>query len=481
MTIPCLPNRLKNSQVQQSPVLTNEPHAFELTWRNYLPSFSQFCCCLNRRGNIRLSDDDDLLIVPPYYNDQTLYRGEEIQTYLINPRDSEFDSILSEQSNGISAQQFLSRNPFGYQQHQQPLTKKKKKKKVLANSNSFHKKNRRGIYYSDYQQQQHQYNNSSSTETDTLVTVDDIDEENVLGSSVYYHNENNDAEFLPDDLIARLIPQQKSKVPTDTYAQSDQHGTLQGTIVEETHMGAQFSSTYDHLSTFRSIPDLTYTDDDTIVTGPSSTSHDVATAPIVNPSANNGNSKRTSFISIEAAQLLLSDKLDDLTEKLTFIKKNIMQIPTQSKKRQQHQNGQKGNIDEEEDEEFDRTTLYTLHRHDKSETESIISEVLDTYANTDNQMPIQSDETIHIAADRPPNPAPTDNILASSLFDQRNAPMTTSDNLIGNLQNYTAGEQFRTVDSGRPIHQSTTVGDIDDEEGISVKTVLNMGRKWFGV
>ncbi|KAI9251709.1 hypothetical protein BY458DRAFT_523556 [Sporodiniella umbellata] len=54
-----LPNN-NNSQSQ-------EPHAFDLTWKNYLPSVSQFYCCL--RPPIRLEDDEDTLIEPLYYND----------------------------------------------------------------------------------------------------------------------------------------------------------------------------------------------------------------------------------------------------------------------------------------------------------------------------------------------------------------------------------------------------------------------------
>lgn len=62
-------------------------------------------------------------------------------------------------------------------------------------------------------------------------------------------------------------------------------------------------------------------------------------------------SSQQPLVSVEAAQTLLSNKLDDLTEKLTFIKNNIIQIrPT---------------TEEDDDENYDKTTLHTIHREDQ--------------------------------------------------------------------------------------------------------------------
>lgn len=66
------------------------------------------------------------------------------------------------------------------------------------------------------------------------------------------------------------------------------------------------------------------------------------------------------LVSVEAAQELLSDRLDDLTEKLAFIKNNITQIRPQS----QQENNQR---DLQNEDEFDRTTLHTLHHEDSEE------------------------------------------------------------------------------------------------------------------
>lgn len=70
--------------------------------------------------------------------------------------------------------------------------------------------------------------------------------------------------------------------------------------------------------------------------------------------------KTKSLVSVEAAQALLSDRLDDLTEKLAFIKNNITQIRPQP----QQENNQRGAQNEDE---FDRTTLHTLHHEDLEE------------------------------------------------------------------------------------------------------------------
>lgn len=66
------------------------------------------------------------------------------------------------------------------------------------------------------------------------------------------------------------------------------------------------------------------------------------------------------LVSVEAAQALLSDKLDDLTEKLAFIKNNIIHIRPQSSQPE-------ANSTQDADEECDRTTLHTLHHEDSRE------------------------------------------------------------------------------------------------------------------
>ncbi|KAI9272017.1 hypothetical protein BY458DRAFT_509236 [Sporodiniella umbellata] len=64
----------------------NEPHAFELTWKNYLPSTSQLACCFQRQS-IQLEDDDCEIQGAAIYNDYWLYKQEALHTYLNNSRD----------------------------------------------------------------------------------------------------------------------------------------------------------------------------------------------------------------------------------------------------------------------------------------------------------------------------------------------------------------------------------------------------------
>lgn len=154
--------------------IDDEPHAFDLTWRNYLPSVSQFCCCFQKQA-IRL-DDDDPLIEPIYYNDHTLYRGEALQNYLNNPRDWEFESVLSQND----LPQFVTRNPFG--------TSKKKTAK---------KKKR--------QQRQER----------PVVMETDLEDGDIHGYDIQEGIE--DAEFLADDQIAHLAYNRHSKVTLHSF------------------------------------------------------------------------------------------------------------------------------------------------------------------------------------------------------------------------------------------------------------------------
>ncbi|KAI9007933.1 hypothetical protein CLU79DRAFT_533188 [Phycomyces nitens] len=101
----------------------DELNAFDLTWRNYLPSMTQLCPCLAifpRRG-IQLDDYDDDAgnLGPQYYNDHSIYQGQTIQGYLRNSRDREFESVLEGGgedgifSGGDYMPSFVTRNPFG--------------------------------------------------------------------------------------------------------------------------------------------------------------------------------------------------------------------------------------------------------------------------------------------------------------------------------------------------------------------------------
>ncbi|KAI8075562.1 hypothetical protein BDF21DRAFT_423173 [Thamnidium elegans] len=287
MVIPCLPNKKEPRQQVSS---DDELHAFDLTWRNYLPSVSQFCCCVQRAGVIRLDDEDPLLIEPAYYNDHTLYRGEALQNYLDNPRDWEFESVLGQND----LPHFVTRNPFGTQSIKKKKKKSKKQKK----------------------------------REQPVVMETDMEEGDIMGYDVDNHQE--DAEFLGDDQIANLAYNRHSSQLMDQYGEELYYQNIQGPIIQEMQAPPRefyAAKTMPHID-FEQENDQDYEER---IVGPSS-SH------MIKPQA-----------SVDAAQALLSDRLDDLTEKLSFIKNNIIHMkPTQ----------------EDDD---DTTTLHTLNNQDNQD------------------------------------------------------------------------------------------------------------------
>ncbi|KAG0171453.1 hypothetical protein DFQ28_008412 [Apophysomyces sp. BC1034] len=174
---PCLPRRQSEEE---------ELNAFDLTWRNYLPSVAQFCLCIPscflRQQPIRLEDDDDPLIDIPHYNNHQLYQGRAIQGYLSNPRDWEFESVLDQ--NEISGT-FVTRNPFG---------KKKKRSK----------RSKRLL----------------------------LEDENAAYEIFSEEQDQPDAEFLGDDQIANLAYQYGD---TDQYGEEIYYAPRHGPVLQEMH------------------------------------------------------------------------------------------------------------------------------------------------------------------------------------------------------------------------------------------------------
>lgn len=75
--------------------------------------------------------------------------------------------------------------------------------------------------------------------------------------------------------------------------------------------------------------------------------------------------------SIEAAQALLSERLDDLTEKLAFIKNNIIHIQPPASSTTPTTTSRKD--EDEDDDECDTTTLRTIKRYNEEEQEESIA------------------------------------------------------------------------------------------------------------
>ncbi|KAI7904478.1 uncharacterized protein BX663DRAFT_505161 [Cokeromyces recurvatus] len=69
-----IPNFFNKKKQQRHSFIDDELHAFDLTWRNYIPSIPQCCCFFkNRGGGIQLDDEDDNLFIESiYYNDRDM-------------------------------------------------------------------------------------------------------------------------------------------------------------------------------------------------------------------------------------------------------------------------------------------------------------------------------------------------------------------------------------------------------------------------
>lgn len=125
----------------------------------------------------------------------------------------------------------------------------------------------------------------------------------------------------------------------DQYGEELYYQNAEGPIEQEMHSPPR------EFYAARTMPNVNFENDDdyeerVVEQTPSSSS-----APSTGP-----------LVTIEAAQTLLNDRLGDLTEKLAFIKSNIIQIQPEKTKDSNNQ--------EQEDSEFDRTTLHTLHHEE---------------------------------------------------------------------------------------------------------------------
>ncbi|KAG2200341.1 hypothetical protein INT47_002255 [Mucor saturninus] len=269
MVIPCFrskkePTSHQQQQQHRQSFLDDELHAFDLTWRNYLPSASQFCCCLSNRGNIRLEDEDPL-VEPAYYNDHTLYRGEALQNYLENPRDWEFESVLGQND----LPQFVTRNPFGTSSLKKKKSKKSKKSKRER----------------------------------PVVMETDMEEGDIIGYEIDHHQQ--DAEFLGDDQIANLAYNRHSSQVMDQYGEELYYDHVQGPVVQEMQAPPRefYSARSMPMINFEQNGDDEY--EERIIQ--SSSAHTIKPQE-----------------SLDAAKSLLNNRVGDLTEKLSFIKNSMI-------------------------------------------------------------------------------------------------------------------------------------------------------------
>ncbi|CAO3593628.1 unnamed protein product [Absidia cylindrospora] len=326
----CLPNS------QQQQLDDDEPNAFDLTWRNYLPSTAQLCSCLptiGRQPGILLDDDNNQPIDHnsiAYYND--FYQANAVRGYLDNQHDREFDDLLLTNDNG-------SRDHGG-------KSKKRSKRKKYPKRRLLKQQQQEQLTpYYDYDDDGSTYDYQGNYQHGPMIY------------EVYSETEQQDAVYLGDDQIAKMVNHYDQP---EGQQQLCAPRAIPFMINDEIHHNNEPSSS--------SIPPSS-----TIPTDDDETEHH--TAPPVTASSS----------AALAAQAMLSEKLEDLTEKLAFIRNNMMDIGT-SKAVINDTDDQNG---KDEDDTATLHTLKTLGKKDSverlsisSDMDSIASEALLEYENT---------------------------------------------------------------------------------------------------
>ncbi|KAI8379173.1 uncharacterized protein BYT42DRAFT_613499 [Radiomyces spectabilis] len=247
-----------------------EPNAFDLTWRNYLPSIHQVCPCLPSRcftrqqQPIRLEEEDPsvLLFDPNYYNDHIVHRRSDYG-YFINDRElgSEFGDYMPN---------FVTRNPFG----------KLKRKNKRKNKQKY------------------------------TVMEPEEDQEGPMVYEIFDEDEDQlDAEFLGDEQIASIIDDRKKAMNMYDEALYENDTVRMGPVVQEMHPTSrqQYYAARTMPSTMMDTTVDQHHDDSFRVS-----EHYVESSEQPEPAF--------------AAQVLLNEHLEDLNEKLTLIRNNIMNI-----------------------------------------------------------------------------------------------------------------------------------------------------------
>ncbi|KAI9321221.1 hypothetical protein BX666DRAFT_1874527 [Dichotomocladium elegans] len=350
----CLPKQ----QESVSSLPGEEPNVFDLTWRNYLLP-SQLCSCLpfKRQQPIRLEDDDELFLNPEYHGDYLDTRGWD------------FDPVFAqeEQENEILPG-FVTRNPFG------KAKKKKKKHRVVK----------------DY------------------LFSDDM-------------QDAQDAEFLGDDQIAHLAYNRYSK-DMDQYGEETYLDGHAGPVAQEMQPPPAHYKEYYAARTMPVMYNEQICDEDNYCeqgvvrsdATPSIQERQLSRSPSPAPALAPGSQAEAEVEAestcasaavedegphdvVAAAQSLLNNRLDDLTDKLIYIKQNIMDInltPSASTSRKKTSATVALSNGNDDDDQMDRTTLHTIHNHNQqqqnefdttragSDLDSIASEALNEYETT---------------------------------------------------------------------------------------------------
>lgn len=382
-----------------------EPNVFDLTWRNYLLPSQLFpnCCGISRRQPIRLEEDDDeLFLGPDYYRDYLDTRDWEADPYNDYSTDTHRQQhpppppFLLPPHQQQAFADIVTRNPFG----KSHVSKKKKK----------NKKNK---------------------------PVRDVD---LLGD----HEE--DAEFLGDEQIAHLAYNRYSKGDMDQYGEEaylDGHG---GPIVQEMQTPPQHKEYY----AARSMPSAYLVQDDF--------NDDQQQQQQKNNEASSSSSNDQGVV-VKAAQNLLSDRLEDLTDKLVYIKNNIMDINNLSPEEMKR-------LEQDDDDQVDKTTLRTL---DKTSTSPVVSSSSDKDMDSVASEALDEYESHHIHRNEEER--------RRSGASQFNFPFAAGGN-----DSPPFGSDHHPFSYFTNNHRASYHDEDDDDNtpGLSIRGVLNFGKNWLG-
>ncbi|KAI9499073.1 hypothetical protein BDB00DRAFT_783662 [Zychaea mexicana] len=434
----CLSSRRLQEQDQDLLIPEDEPNAFDLTWRNYLLPSSCIPNIFKRQQPIRLGDDDDGNIVDPHdelFISPNYYQGRAVRGYLDNPQDWEFDSVLHNDQQQFP--EFVTRNPFG-----RKSSKKKRK----------HKKH------------QHHHHNYPRVVREGVV---DGDEEEIFSEDI------QDAEFLGDDQIAHLAYERSKNM--DPYGEE---GYIDSTYDRPISQEMQPPPAHKEFYAPKTMPYYFVNDendeyhdeyhDKPRVVQQQQEYHQKQKQPEEQRQCEASSSSATHIATVaEQAQDLLSERLDDLTDKLLYIRQNMMDI---NKKQEQ---------------EPDNTTLHTLkysndnHKgpgSDKtaSDMDSIASEALNEY-----ERPEVDDDDDDDDDDRRRRRSGASQYRFP--FGGGDSPPFGSDHhpfsYFTDNNNHRRNASTTSASSFSPPNNNSS---DDNTPGLNLRGVLDFGKRWLG-
>ncbi|KAI8059274.1 hypothetical protein BC940DRAFT_338314 [Gongronella butleri] len=374
----------------------DESNAFDLTWRNYLPSVMCACLPSEQTGPIRLGDDDvdpSVLFNAPFYND--------LQPDLLPSK---------------------------------PRRHRKKSKRRKGS-----KKN---------------YTSSSQSEYD--------DEPYDL-----YTSESQDAEFLQDEHIAQILDQGK-------------HG---GGEID----GHDFYAARAVPTAFLIHDQDNWMEDETVMMPPVQEEEDgYGYDDEQNDDYDQQQQQTSMYAAAEAAQAILGERLEDLTEKLVLIRNNMMDMnKTPAGRQWRHDNGKIN--DDDDDDAATIHTLKTLRRHDTGASAS--SSRYQQHEQNDLDFPeddLPEDDAIpsdndneQATASSPPIDIPTTSTMKyhTRRFSSNvtaEFPSSPNDNVQHPFSFFTQQEHAASNDDP---HDQVSVDSQDNTTGL--QGILNLSR-WFG-